>query len=457
MHLYFCFWKLACTAMEKRMQDFKLDGTAVVDLIRQHAHPFKKPADLEPLFDRIGDAKIVMLGEASHGTHEYYTWRSQISKKLIEEKGFQFIAVEGDWPDCYRLNRFIKGYDTGYENAAEVLHGFNRWPTWMWANWETVALAEWLKKRNDGLPAAKKTGFYGLDMYSLWESMDYIIEYLNKTDPSALQVAENAYRCFEPYRNDESSYARASAFVPKRCEAEVIAMLKEIRQKLPEYNSDHENVFSAEQNAVIAVNAEKYYRSMIHGGPNSWNIRDTHMANTLDRLLSFHGKNAKAIVWQHNTHIGDARATDMALDGMWNTGELARTHYQNKQVVLVGFGSYQGTVMAGERWGAPMQILEMPKAREHSWEYLLHQAGAEDKLLIMNDFSGDPLLTKNYIGHRAIGVVYNPLYERRGNYVPTIIPARYDAFIFLDKTKALHPLHIKPDGHQVPETYPFGV
>lgn len=435
-----------------------LDETGILNSINQHAQPLKNVKDLQPLLDRIGDAKIVMLGEASHGTHEYYTWRAQLSKKLIEEKGFNFIAVEGDWPDCYRLNRFIKGYDTDSKNVFKVLHEFNRWPTWMWANWEIAALGEWIHKHNTGLPANKKVGFYGLDVYSLWESMEYIMQYLQKTDPAAMKVAENAYRCFEPYRKDEgSSYAHASAFVPELCQTEVVNLLKEIQRKLPQYNTDHENVFSAEQNALVAVNAEKYYRAMIGGGPNSWNIRDQHMADTLNRLLAFHGKNAKAIVWQHNTHIGDARATDMALTGMFNTGELARKQYEDKDVVLVGFGSYRGKVMAGNSWGAPMQAMQMPDARKDSWEYLLHQAGNENKLLIMNNFSGNPQLLENHIDHRAIGVVYNPLHERYGNYVPTILPLRYDAFIYLDETTALHPLHIKPDGNQIPETYPFGV
>lgn len=439
-------------------REMPVDEAAVIDSIRQHAHPLKNTADLQPLFNRIGDAKIVMLGEASHGTHEYYTWRAQISKRLIVEKGFNFIAVEGDWPDCYRLNRYSKGYDKDSKNASEVLKEFNRWPTWMWANWETAALAEWLEKHNTGLPANKKAGFYGLDVYSLWESMEYIMQYLQKTDPAALKIAESAYQCFEPYRKDEGrSYAHASTFVPELCQSEVVNLLKEIQRKLPQYNTDHENVFSAEQNAMVAVNAEKYYRAMISGGPNSWNIRDTHMADTLNRLLAFHGKNAKAIVWQHNTHIGDARATDMALEGMWNTGELARTQHDDKNVVLVGFGSFSGTVMAGQSWGAPMQAMQMPEARKESWEYLLHNAGNENKLLLMNDFSGNRMLMQNHIGHRAIGVVYNPLHERYGNYVPTILPSRYDAFIYLDKTTALHPLHIKPDGDQIPETYPFGV
>jgi erythromycin esterase len=434
-----------------------LDDAEVINSIKQSAHPLQSKDDLEPLFKRIGDSRIVMLGEASHGTHEYYTWRAYITKRLIEEKGFNFIAVEGDWPDCYKLNRFIKGYDTENNSAYKLLHDFNRWPTWMWGNWEIVALANWLLIHNKNLPRNKKIGFYGLDVYSLWESMESIMQYLKKTDVSALKIAETAFNCFEPYRKEEGqSYAKASQFVPELCETEVVHLLKEIQQKLPTYNSDYENVFNAEQNALVAVNAEKYYRAMIKGGPHSWNIRDRHMAETLERLMNFHGKDAKVIVWEHNTHIGDARATDMAGEGMFNIGELARIKHYDKGVVLVGFGSYKGKVMAGKSWGAKMQAMEMPEARNGSWEYLLHEVSNKNKLLLMDDFMNDVFM-ESYIDHRAVGVVYNPVYEQYGNYVPTILPLRYDAFIYLDETKALHPLHIEPDGNQIPETYPFGV
>ncbi|HET9056715.1 MAG TPA: erythromycin esterase family protein [Chitinophagaceae bacterium] len=438
-------------------QEIFLNKNEITSAIKQWAFPLQNKIDLSPLFDYIGDARIVMLGEASHGTHEYYMWRTYISKKLIEEKGFNFIAVEGDWPDCYRVNRFMKGYEPNEKNTFQVLHAFNRWPTWMWANWEIMALANWLQKHNTGLPAHKRVGFYGLDVYSLWESMESIMQYLRKTDKAALKIAEGAFQCFEPYRKDEGqSYARASQFVPELCENEVVGLLREIQNKLPTYNTDYENVFSAEQNALIAVNAEKYYRAMIRGGPHSWNVRDKHMADTLERLLKFHGDNSKVIVWEHNTHIGDARATDMTDEGMFNIGELARIRHHDKGVMLIGFGSYQGTVMAARRWGAAMQTIKMPDAREGSWEYFLHASGAENKLLLMEDFMGDVFM-ENHIGHRAIGVVYNPEYEQYGNYVPTILPLRYDAFIYLDKTRALHPLHVEPDGAQMPETYPFGV
>lgn len=435
-----------------------LDQDEAVNAIKQWAYPLQSKADLQPLFNRIGDSRIVMLGEGSHGTHEYYTWRSHISKRLIEEKGFNFIAVEGDWPDCYRLNRFVKGYDAENKSAFKVLEAFNRWPTWMWANWEIVALADWMQQHNKDLSANKKAGFYGLDVYSLWESMESIIQYLQKTDLSALRVAEEAYKCFEPYRMGEGQeYARASQFVPELCESEVIGLLKEIQNKLPSYNTDHENVFNAEQNALVAVNAEKYYRAMVKGGPHSWNLRDRHMTETLDRLLKFHGENSKAIIWAHNTHVGDARATDMADEGMYNIGELARMAHHDKGVTLVGFGSYKGSVMAGRSWGAPMRPMEMPEARKGSLEYLFNSATKQNQLILTEDLASNDVFMENHIGHRAIGVVYNPEFEQYGNYVPTILPLRYDAFIFLNETRAVHPLHIEPDGKQIPETYPFGV
>lgn len=411
--------------------------------------------DLDALVDKAGNARIVMLGEASHGTHEYYTWRAYLSKRLIEEKGFNFIAVEGDWPDCYRINQYIKG-ESGETKAIDVLKTFDRWPTWMWANWEIVAFTEWLRNHNKGLGLKSKVGFYGLDVYSLWDSLDAILKYLQQKDPEALEEAQKAFQCFEPYKTDDgTSYAYATQLVPELCKDEVFNLLHEIQNRLPQYDSDSEHVFNAEQNALIAVNAEKYYRAMIKGGPQSWNIRDSHMEETLERLLDLYGPNSKAIVWEHNTHIGDSRATDMTDEGMYNIGELVRTKYQKEDVFLVGFGSYEGRVIAGNSWGAPMHDIEVPEAKKDSWEYLLHKAGKENKLLFMEDFKETSFAHKR-IGHRAIGVVYRPAYEHYGNYVPSILPQRYDAFVYIAKTKALHPLHLTQHTEQIPDTYPFG-
>lgn len=430
----------------------------IIEILSKHSSALKYTEDLDPLIDYIGNSKYVLLGEASHGTHEYYTWRAKITQRLIQEKGFSFIGVEGDWPDCYRLNCYAKGYQNSETDIYDVLNKFNRWPTWMWANWEIAAFIDWLKTYNKNLSANERIGFYGLDVYSFRESMHSIIEYLEKNDPKALQSAKKAMECFEPFGQDEGqSYARASALIPELCEKEVIQMLTAIISNAEKHNSDPENVMSTEQNAFVARNAEKYYRAMIKRGSASWNIRDEHMVSTIERLMKFHGKNAKVVVWEHNTHIGDARATDMAAQGTVNVGQLLREQYSNEGVVAVGFGSYKGSVVAGRSWGDAMRKIKVPEAAEGSWEYYFHHASkGQNKLLLLHQLKNETGFS-SYIGHRAIGVVYNPEYERFGNYVPSILPKRYDAFIYLDETNALHPIHIKPDEKQTPDTYPFGI
>lgn len=318
-------------------------------------------------------------------------------------------------------------------------------------------MAEWLREYNDKQYETNKVGFYGLDVYSLWESFESIIQYLDKKDPLTKQTAINALKCFEPYNDGEGQeYATASRMVSSLCENEVIELLSKIRMNAPKYNSDPEAVMSVEQNAQVIVNAERYYRAMVKAGPDSWNIRDRHMVYTLNNLMQFHGPNAKGIVWEHNTHIGDARATDMEAEGMINVGQIINQQHHEEGVYSVGFGSYSGSVIAGREWGDVMQIMKVPDAIKHSWEYELHRLGAKDRIVFKNDEMNKNLKDKQF-GHRAIGVVYRPKYESMGNYVPSKMTQRYDAFIYLDETSALHPLHIKPDGHQLPETYPFGV
>jgi len=427
---------------------------ALAEHFREISHPLTQPSDLDPLIERIGDARYVLLGEASHGTSEFYLWRAVLTRRLIREKGFSFVAVEGDWPDFYRVNRYVKGYENAGEKASEVLHAFERWPTWMWANWEVAAFAEWLRRHNQNLDDAHKAGFFGLDVYSLWESMEAIIDYLRREVPEAVDAATEAFSCFEPYNRDEQAYAAQTAFVPDSCENEVVELLAEIRRKVKTFPRDGEAEFSAEQNALVAVNAERYYRAMVRGDASSWNLRDRHMVETLERLVDFHGP--KGIVWAHNTHVGDARETSMAQAGMVNIGQLVREGRGQDDVVLVGFGSYAGSVIAGRRWGAKMERMRMPAARSQSWEALMHRSGAGDGLMFCEDLkkrkqSLDPR------GHRAIGVVYAPESEGFGNYVPTVLPRRYDAFLYLDETRALHPMHIEADGgKRPPETYPWG-
>jgi erythromycin esterase len=425
--------------------------------LRDIEGPLRDAGDLGPLLERIGGARYVLLGEASHGTSEFYTWRDRITRRLIEEKGFSFVAVEGDWPDCYRVNRYVKGYPDSGGDAREVLHAFQRWPTWMWANEEVVQLAEWLREHNRGLPEQRQAGFYGLDVYSLWESMEAVEKYLQRVDPEAARRARRAYGCFDPFQEDVQEYAMATALVPTSCEDEAVAMLRELRQRAPAYREDgREAYFNAEQNALTVRNAELYYRTMVRGGATSWNVRDTHMVDTLERLMQHHGPDAKAIVWEHNTHIGDARATDMARAGMVNVGQLARQRFGEEGVVLVGFSSYQGSVIAGAEWGAPMERMPVPAARAGSWEQILHDHSAADRLLLFSDEEPDEMLEPH--GHRAIGVVYNPAHERFGNYVPSVLPFRYDALLYLDRTRALSPLHMAArDDGEPPETYPSGM
>jgi erythromycin esterase-like protein len=434
-------------------------GTALAAAIGEHAIPLHEPADLDPLLERIGNARYVLIGEASHGTSDFYRWRAELSKRLIEERGFSFVSVEGDWPDCYRVNRYVKWRpDTG-NSAYDVLHAFERWPTWMWANRDVVAFATWLRSYNERLSEERQVGFYGLDVYSLFESMAEVVQYLDRIDPEAARTARRAYSCFDPYAEDVQEYARATALVPTSCEDEAISILAALRRKAPEYAADGRDAyFNAEQNALVARGAELYYRTMVRGGPTSWNVRDHHMVDTLERLMRLHGPLAKGIVWEHNTHIGDARFTDMARAGMVNVGQLVRQAHSGDDVVLVGFGSHHGTVIAADEWGLPMQRMRVPDARTESYEAVMHECGVRDFLLLFDgsDDGGIPGLDE-IRGHRAIGVVYNPHAERWGNYVPTLLARRYDAFIYLDETEALDPLHMPVHvGAEPPETYPSG-
>jgi erythromycin esterase-like protein len=414
--------------------------------------------DLDPLIERIGDARFVLLGEASHGTAEYYDWRRLISARLIREKDFSFIAVEGDWPDCYRVNRYVKGYTDAGANAKEVLGSFERWPTWMWANEEVALLMEWLQRYNRELAADRKAGFYGLDVYSLWESMHAVLDYLEKHDEFAAAAARQAFDCFEPYGYDVDRYARGAPWTPHSCEDEMVQLLSELRKQTPTFDQDGDEAhFNAEQNAIVARNAEEYYRTMLAGEAPSWNLRDHHMAETLHRLVVRHGPQAKAIVWAHNTHVGDARSTDMAAGGMINLGQLVRENHPSGEVYAVGFSSYRGSVVAGASWGAGRQRMPLPPARVGSWEHVLHNAHEGDRLVILDQAAETPQMLEPR-GHRAVGVVYHPAYEARGNYVPSVLPKRYDALAFFDHTNALHPLPAAASfERELPETYPTGV
>ncbi|MFC5447534.1 erythromycin esterase family protein [Paenibacillus aestuarii] len=413
----------------------------IVDQLAKQAIPLRTSDDLDVLLEAIGDKKVVLLGEATHGTSEFYKLRMELSRKLIEQKGFSFIAVEGDWPSCYEINRYVKQYADAKSDAREVLEGFDRWPTWMWANEEVLALIQWLRTHNAALPPERRVGFYGLDVYSLWESLQEIERYLQEHGtPEQLALVREAFECFEPYDKEGQHYGVSAAFYGESCEDDVLKLLAALHEKRMRYEHDREASLSAELNALVAVNAEHYYRIMVRDDVESWNIRDRHMTEVLRRLGEFHGPDAKVIVWAHNTHIGDARATDMADDGMVNVGQLVREAHGEADVFAIGFGTYRGTVIAAKSWGAPMEAMQVPAARKGSWEELLHRAGAQDQILLLNQ--EDPLLGHEVQRHRAIGVVYRPQYER-GNLVPTVMARRYDAFVHIDESTALRPIAIK--------------
>ncbi len=438
-------------AFQAQAQETASGEDALAEILKRESVALGDTNDLDPLIERIGDARHVLLGEASHGTSDYYVWRARVSRRLIEEKGFSFVAVEGDWPDLYRVNAYVKNRPGSGRTAYDVLNAFERWPTWMWANWEVVAFVEWLRKHNDTLPDEDKVGFYGLDVYSLWASLDAVLTYVKREKPALLDVAEQVQTCFEPYAGDEQAYARAT-LSGTSCEAEATALLKALRSNQRLENPEAR--FDAEQNAFAIVNAERYYRAMMEGGPKSWNVRDHHMVDTLDRLVAHHGPEAKSIVWEHNTHIGDARATTMAEQGMVNVGQLVRQRHKGEGVVLVGFGSYRGSVVAARAWGAEMERMRVPEAQAASWEAVFREAGRGDRLLILDDLETSGAASEAR-GHRAIGVTYDPEFESF-NYVPTVLPRRYDAFIHLEKTEALHPLHMELLREGPPQLYPWG-
>jgi erythromycin esterase-like protein len=421
-------------------------------VIKLPAHALDSEKDLDALLEQIGNARIVLLGEASHGTSEYYLWRSAISKRLIREKAFDMIAVEGEWADSYRVNQFIKGERKDSAAAVALLRHYNRWPTWMWGNYEVASLVTWLNRHNQTLAAQEKVGFFGLDVYCLWESMQELMPYIQGND-SLTRMAKQVQQCFRPYSADPMQYAYAVANESAACRTQTERLWQSVMSFTGGTTATTEAPFLMQQNALVARNGERYYRASVSSYPDSWNIRDEHMHQTIQRLLERHGPDSKMIVWEHNTHIGDARYTDMTAGGMVNVGQLVRERFGQENVYAVGFGSYSGSVIASNEWGGPIQTMTVPPAKKDSWEDVLHRQSPVNKIIFSNELRQTEHWL-NPIGHRAIGVQYDPRREA-GNYVPSVIPNRYDAFIFIDKTTALHPINIQP-GNEPPDTYPSG-
>ncbi|WP_448640454.1 erythromycin esterase family protein [Geodermatophilus sp. URMC 63] len=430
-----------------------MDGEGIAGL----ALPLRDEGDLDPLLERIGDARVVAVGEATHGTHEYYAWRAALTRRLVTEHGFGLVAVEGDWPDCARVDRSVRLRPGGDEDPRTALDAISRWPTWMWANDDVVDFCRWLRDHNAGRPEGDRVRFAGLDVYSLWDSMHELLAWVQEHEPGHVEAARRALHCFEPFGEDGAEYAFASRFAPSTCEETVVDLLRRLCGERGSASSGDGAVdaavdavdarFAAEQNAAVVAGAERYYRAMVRGSAESWNVRDVHMADTLDRLLAHTG--ARAVVWEHNTHVGDARATDMADAGMTTVGQLLRERRGADDVVLVGFGGHRGGVVAGREWGAQMERMAVPPAREGSLEDLLHAELGRDALVVVP--RGErPAWLGRPLGHRAIGVVYRPERERWGNYVPTVLGERYDAFLWLEETRPLRPLHLERADEHVP-------
>ncbi|HUI32521.1 MAG TPA: erythromycin esterase family protein [Dysgonamonadaceae bacterium] len=406
----------------------------------QKAVPLDGDASLDRLISAAADKELVLLGEASHGTHEYYLWRDKISRRLISEQNFSFIAVEGDFASLYHLNRYVKNLDGAANSAREILLKLHRWPTWMWANEEVVALAEWLRSHNDNLPQDKKVGFYGMDVYDEWNSKKAALDLLKTTDQTAYEYVKEQYNCFGQHKGDSWSYAHAVRAGKENCATatkNVVEYIRNNRNNFPELSDDA--YFYLLQNTIVVHNAEEFYRESIASkGDVSWNSRVHHMHGTVNDLLNLYGKNSKGIVWAHNTHIGDAEYTNMRKTGEKNIGQLTREGLGNDNVLLIGFTTFEGKVMAGSSWGAPMEEMTIPPAISNSIEYKLNQIDQESFYLI---FDKEDRKKKNLksMGNRAVGVVYNPKRDKR-QFVPTIVPMRYDALFFFKKTTALRVL-----------------
>ena len=426
-------------------------------LVAQRAEAFDSidSADLASLLDRIGDARVVLLGEASHGTSEFYRLRDRISRELIEKKGFNIVAVEADWPDAARIDHYVRHA----EYRPSEWTAFSRFPTWMWRNNEVRTFVDWLRGHNGALPMENRTAFYGLDLYSLNNSIRAVLDYLDAVDPASAKVARARYGCLTPWQSDPAVYGQAALTGSyKTCEKEVLRMLADLLQKEREYAvHDGERFLDAAQNAKLVADAEQYYRIMYYGSHASWNLRDRHMFETLETLLAHRGGASKIIVWAHNSHIGDASATDMGLRGEFNIGQLCRERF-GRSAYAIGFGTNTGTVAAASNWDEPMRVMQVNPALEGSYERLCHESGVPSFFLPIGSGQWRDLTTglSRKRLERAIGVIYRPETEFQSHYFEAELPRQFDEYAWFDTTTAVAPFTTRQI-KGFPETYPFGL
>lgn len=445
----------------------------MADAVARLAEPLSTdPRSYDGLMALIGDARLVLIGEASHGTHEFYAERAAITRRLIEEHGFAAVCIEGDWPDAHRVHEFVQGVGSD-RSAEEALGGFTRFPTWMWANDVVREFVAWLRQRNAEAPVERRAGFFGLDLYSMFTSMQSVLTYLDRVDPDAARRARSRYGCFDHFEEDSQSYGYAvAARMAEPCEEEAVRQLVDIRLHERHYlgadgRPARDAFFSAEQNARLVANAEHYYRSMYRGRGSSWNLRDRHMADTLDAVgehLAATGRAPRVVVWAHNSHLGDARYTDMKRRGELNLGQLARERHGDA-VRLIGFGTHTGTVTAAHDWDEPGRRFTVRPSLEESWERVMHDAavrtGADRYLLRIRENPAAAAALAGRRLQRAIGVIYRPETERASHYYAAELAREFDAIIHIDTTsalRALEPGHVWERGvEEPPETFPSGI
>lgn len=444
---------------KKSSTEFDETDLSLSELIYKSSEHFASitDANLDKLMARIGNSRLVLLGESSHGTAEFYDMRARITQELIEKKGFTIIAVEADWPDASHINHYIQN------TSSEILSRdppFKRFPTWMWENNSIEKFKRWLKNYNQHISdKSKQIGFYGLDLYSMGSSIDAVLAYLDKVDPHTAEIARTRYACLMPWTSDPSLYAQVNINKKfRKCENDVLSMLTDLLDKRVKYSlADGEKFFDAEQNARLVANAERYYRTMYYAENNSWNQRDQHMFETLNAILNFKGSNAKAVIWEHNSHIGDARATQMSARGELNVGQLVRQQYAD-DAYLIGFGTDHGTVAAASDWGGPMEIKEIRPAHIDSYERVFHEVNTDNFLLPLRE----PLLEitrKKLVPERlerAIGVIYRPETELQSHYFYATLPQQFDEYIWFDESHALE-ASIKQSADGNLETFPSGL
>jgi erythromycin esterase-like protein len=423
--------------------------------------------DFDALRDAIGDARIVLIGEASHGTHEFYQTRAQITQQLIEEHGFNAVITEADWPDAYRVNRYVRGGNDD-RDADTALSGFRRFPQWMWRNNVVKKFVTWLRQHNDALPAGQPNcGYYGMDLYSLYTSVDEVLKYLDRVDPNAAKRARFRYGCLEDFEEDPQAYGYAASFdLEKSCEQQVIAQLTDLQRRASDLAKRDGQVaedeyFFAEQNARLVQNAEEYYRQMFAGRVDTWNLRDTHMVETIDALMKHLDRtrktSTKAIVWAHNSHLGDARFTQMSAGGEVNVGQLCRERWGGA-VFNIGFTTHTGAVTAANDWGDPARFMRVNPSLENSYERLFHDTGWPNFMLIFKEAPGSREVLSEARLERAIGVIYRPRTERMSHYFHANLTRQFDAVIHHDQTSALQPLEsVAPFIPEEAETFPTGV